>query len=97
MQPVQQPYNQLPLHQQSKQFHPQQSAPYNDGFYVGNRQNPSFIQEISGEFPNLSPPDKSWNDMNLVAYQESTTKLDLQEIAVKFQVSKLKNDLKLNN
>jgi len=85
--PVQQPYNQLPLHQQSKQFHPQQSAPYNDGFYVGNRQNPSFIQEISGEFPNLSPPDKGWNDMNLVAYQESTTKLDLQEIAVKFQTT----------
>ena len=87
MQPVQQSYKQSPHQQSIFHQHPQQTASYSDGFYTGNQQNPSFIQEISGEFPNLSPPDKDWNDVDMVAYQESTTKLDLQEIAVKFQVS----------
>jgi len=85
--PVQQSYKQSPHQQSIFHQHPQQTASYSDGFYTGNQQNPSFIQEISGEFPNLSPPDKDWNDVDMVAYQESTTKLDLQEIAVKFQTT----------
>ena len=36
--------------------------------------------------PKFSPPDAHWNDLELIEYQQSTTKIDLGEIAVQYQV-----------
>lgn len=43
--------------------------------------------EQNSQFPNYSPPDAGWNDLELIDYQQSSTKFDLQEVAVKYQTA----------